>query len=161
MGVLKYTDIDVRGRIFPNVRAVCDHFGLTKQTVIMAVRSGRTDGIGLGKVGRVPGPVEIRGILYLSAKIAAKAIGVAESTINLAIDEGRTDTVGLRLPRGASAISKPFDIAHLSWPSMSAASRDLGFSPGYIGQAFRLNRRPAKERILAAAMALDAQRMAA
>lgn len=42
--------VDVRGEVFPSIRACARHFGVSKQAVHDAVKRGRTDMIGLRKM---------------------------------------------------------------------------------------------------------------
>lgn len=154
-----YRDIEIRGAVYPTIKAAALAHGVRHNTVLKAFHAGRLDKVGLGTVGFEGLPVRIRDSVYKDAKTAAAAFGVTKAAIYKALNEGNIDSVGGDLRGGANAI--PFEIGGLRWPSRRAASINLGFRPGYVQAAFQYGRKAAHQCILGAAMALAAQRSAA
>lgn len=155
MGRRYYTDIEVRGRVFPTAQAAAAHFGVQPQTVLVALRKGTLHRLGTGAVGAEPCPIRIRGTLYPSAKAAARALGVNDNTISVALARGTLDRVGL--PRRDAWNAAPITLGGVRFPSRAAADRALGFPVGYVWAALKRRSPRAMERIVAAAMAHVAQ----
>ncbi len=152
MGRRVWTDIEIGGRVFPTLQAAADHFGCTPETVVRAIRTGRTHRLGSGTGGPEACPVRIRGIVDDSPRAAARALGVGTAAIWQANAQNRIDRVGLGFGARTPFRSRRFAIGGLSWPSMRSADIDLGFPPGTISRALRTGRRGALEAVLAAAM---------
>jgi hypothetical protein len=129
MGLRKYTDIEVRGVVYPTVGDAAAALGVRPDTVRLAVRSGRLHRLGVGRAGPEKMPICIRGFNYPDADAAAKAFGVSRTAIYQALYRGDVDCVGRsrfgRVPPNA----KPFEIGGLRFASMAQASGALGFSP--------------------------------
>ena len=161
MGQRIYRDLDIRGRVFSTAGAAAAHFGITENAVRAAARKGTLHRVGLGRPGAEPMPILIRGVFYASAHDAARALNVLPSAIWQALSQNRLDTVGLgpRCPRPHR--SRAITIGPVTYPSLRAADRALGFVPGYISLALRRKSKHAGGRILAAAMAASAPRVAA
>lgn len=157
MGKRLYADIEIRGRVFATAADAAAHFGVTAQTVRIAVRSGTTHRIGTGAVGPEPGPVRIRGVVYPTAAAAAAALGLTANAIRNAVCENRTETVGLPRCHLRKPGAKEITLAGVRFASLADAERALGLSRGYISHAIQRNRAAARERILAAAMAYAAK----
>lgn len=153
----KYRDITIRGVTYPDAKTAADALGVGRNTVLKALRNGRLDGVGLDRKGIPEMPVRIRGRDFKNAAAAARHFGVGRSAIYAALAAG--DPGRVRRKRISPLhCSKPFSVGGLRWTSLRAASIDLGFCPEYVSKAYRLNRRSAKQRILAAAMQLAEQR---
>lgn len=159
MGRRIYTDIIIRGTVYPTAQAAAKAHGVQPQTVIHALKRDTLDHVGRGRRGPDLMPVRIRGVVYPSAKAAAVALGVKVGAVYQALSRNRLDLVGL--PREYNPRrSHPFSIAGMSWPSKAAASRALGFGPCYIAHALKIGSRVRQEKILAAAMRLAQERAA-
>ena len=152
MGKRIYTDICVRGEVFPDANAVAERFGVTPDAVRIAVRRGTAHRIGTGAVGVEPMPVRVAGRDFPTAQAAARHFGVTSHAVYQAIQEGRADEFRQRY-RNPGHRARPFSIGGLSWPSMLAADRALGFKEGYIANVMKRGSKRGHERILAAAMA--------
>lgn len=146
-----YRDIKIRGVTYPDVASAAKALGVGHNTVLKALHKVRLDGVGLGAKGIPAMPVRIRGRDFPSAEKAAKHFGVGRSAIYRALAAGDPDRVG-RKPMAPKHCSKPFSVGGMRWPSLRAASIDLGFAPEFISKVYRYNRRSAKQCILAAAM---------
>lgn len=157
MGKIRHIAIVVRGHEYPDARTAALALGVRPGSVRDAIYAGGLNRLGLRQPGFVPMPIMIRGVRYDSARAAAAANGVSEGAVYTALSKGCINRVGLG--RGPGNNAKPFRAGRLTWPSMAAASRALGFHPGYIGQVFRVGGRTAKTRILAAAMAYEARQI--
>lgn len=146
-----YRNIEVRGTVYADAKAVADAYGVTTETVRKAIKKGTLHRIGTGAVGAEPLPVRIRGRVFPTARDAARHFGVGRSAIYHAIKQGREDRLGL--PRQQkNGMAKPITIGPLSFPSMNEAGRVLGFGNNYVSQAISSGRTSAMERILSAAM---------
>ena len=156
-----YRDIDIRGQVFATARAAAEHFGISADAVRIAARRGTLHRVGTGDVGAEPCPVRIRGTIYASAKEAGAAYGLTPAAIHRALAEGRIDRVGLAERKGRPHRSREIVIGGVRYASMRAADRALGFGPGYVAHSLKNGRKCAAERILGAAMALRAARLAA
>ena len=159
MGRSVYKDIEIRGEVFPTVRAAADHFGLNLETIYAAMKKGTLHRVGTGAVGAEPCPVRIRGQVYASAKEAASALGVTPGAIHTALMNGRIDKVGIRPTYRNAFRSRQIKLGPVTFHSMAAADRALGFSPGYIAHTLKNKRRCAVQRIIAAAMTYEGKRM--
>ena len=74
-----------------------------------------------------------------------------------AIHDGDPDRL-VRPKRYNPARSVPFSVGRFTWPSMAAACRDLGFeNREFISKVVKKGSKRGWERILAAAMKLEAQ----
>lgn len=157
MGKRVHRDLVIRGVTYPTAQAAARALALSQETVMLAVRLGRLDRLGVGRGRRDPCPVRVRGKLYPSAKAAAGALSLKVSTIRRALSEGREENVGLphaHLPGNARSVV----IGGLRFASMAEASRSLGFACDYVSHVLRRGRPVAQERLIAAAMALQARR---
>lgn len=152
MTARKYTDIQIQGMTFPTVEDAADHFGVTGVTIRSHIRAGTLHRLGKGLSGPEPCPVRIRGVTYESPAKAAEELGVGINQVYRRLAEGRPDTIGLPNDRGQHC-AKPIKIGPLKFRSLAEASRELGFSEGYVGRAFERDSSSMKEKILAAAIA--------
>lgn len=163
--------IRVRDLEFESVAAVAAHFGVTVFHVSAALRNGRGDHIGLGRAHKGQSmprkaermPVIVRGKRFESATACAKHFGIAECTVYGMISCGRADFIGLgsdRSRRARAGRSKPITIGPLSFPSRRAASLALGFSDSYVVNALRGKTGYSMQKVVAAAMALEARQNA-
>lgn len=149
--------IEIRGRAFDTVAAAANAHGVHPNAVYIARRKGTLHRVGTGRVGAEPLPVRIGGVDYTSAEAAAKALNVARAAIYSAIEDGDPDRV-LRAPRYNPSRCIPLTIGNLTFPSRRAASRALGFSNDeFVQKAIASGSRKSWERVLAAAMRLEAQ----
>lgn len=156
MGNRIYQDIEIRGVVYPDADAAAAAFGVTADAVRMACRRGTQHRIGTGAVGVEPMRVRIAGRDFETAKAAAAHFGVHTSAVYAAIRDGDPDRVARPAVYNPWK-SRRFSIGGLTFPSMSAASRALGFTDEYIAQVMRRGSERGRERILAAAMAYVAQ----
>lgn len=158
MGRRKHTDIVVRGVVYADVGAAAEGEGVTKDAVWRAIAAKRLDKLGTRKKKlRVDAmPVRIRDRTFPSVAAAAKHFGVGRSAIYQALARGRIDRVGLRREGGAGSI--PVVIGGLRFASMAQASRELGFSAGYVSNTLAGGSKEARQRLIGAAMALRARR---
>ncbi len=156
MGVRKYRDIRVRGVVYPDVESAAAALNVGPETVRYAIRAGTLHRLGTGRVGPEPMPVRISGRNFKSVAAAAAHFDVGVWVIYRALETGDPDRF-LRPRRCNPWKSKPFTIGDLSFPSMRAASRALGFSPNYISVVCSRGSKRGYERILAAAMAHQSQ----
>lgn len=149
----------IRGVHYPNRRAAALAMGISLSGLDEARAGGRLDELGLGRRAHPRMPIRVRGVVYSNAAEAAKALRVTNGAIFQAMLCNRLDRVGVP-PAYNHARSIPFVMAGLSWPSIRAASIDLGFKPEYIHAATRRGHKRGMERIIAAVMvrkaALDA-----
>lgn len=164
-GPTKYRDIEIRGVVYADTKAVAEKFGVSARSVATALKQGRAQTIGLGRGHKATMPVEVRGTVYPSAQSAASALNVSDKAVYQAIGRGTTHLLGLNanrsIPHSAhKARSRPITLGGMSFPSQRAASRALGFHKEYIGRVLRgdvSNPKQARQRILAAAMRLNAE----
>lgn len=159
MGKIRHIAIVVRGHEYPDARTAALALGVRPGSVRRAIHAGSLDRLGLRQTGFAPMPIMIRGQCYDSARAAAAANGVSEGAVYTALSKGCINRVGLG--RGPGNNAKPFRVGGLTWPSMAAASRALGFGTDYIGRTLRRGGRRARARILAAAMAYEARQIIA
>jgi hypothetical protein len=148
---LVHGSVEIRGVVYPDIRAAAAAVGVHPNTVRRAIKAGTLHRCGTGAVGIEPMPVRIRGKVYADAYAAAAAHGVAVSTVRSALAKGDPDAVG----RVTHTVTRayPVVIGPVSFPSRRAASRALGFAnPDYVNKALRRGSAP-RERVLAAAMA--------
>lgn len=153
---MKYVDLEIRGAIYANAQAAAERFGVDAQTVRKAARAGTLHRVGLGRCGKEPMRVRVGDRTFENAREAAAELGCTPSAVWGAVWHGDPDR--LLRPRGRpGANAQTVEIGPLSFPSMAAASRALGFSHGYVSLAFRRGSRGMQERLLAAAMRLEAE----
>lgn len=143
--------VDIRGKVYPDIKAAAAAVGVHPNTVRRAVKAGTLHRCGTGAVGVEPMPVRIRGRVYADARAAAAALGVAVGTVRAAVAKGDPDAVR-RVSRTVTNAC-PVVLGPVSFPSRRAASRALGFAnPDYVNKALTRGAGP-RERVLAAAMA--------
>jgi len=146
-----YSNIEIRGVVYPDARAAAAALGVSPDAVRIAVRKGTRHRIGTGAVGVEPMPVCLAGQRFENVRAAAAHFGVTRHAIYQAISSGRAQDFG-KPPRHARLKSKPVTIGNLAFPSMAAADRVLGFGQGYISRALRRGSKAGLQRIWAAAM---------
>lgn len=79
--------VDVRGKIYPSVRAVCEEFGVTPNAVYSSLSRGATHTLGLGtgarKVfkGGKPKSFELGGKKFESLAAASRYLGLHPRTL--------------------------------------------------------------------------------
>lgn len=157
MGARIYQNIEIRGVVYPDIKAAATALGVHPNTVRVAYRTGALHRVGTGCFGPKPMRVQIAGKIYDDVRSAAAHLGVKPSAIYSAISDGDPDRVA-RPAAYSPWKSKPFSIGALTFPSMRAASRALGFeNEEYIAQVVRRGSCKGRERILAAAMAYVAR----
>lgn len=160
MGRRKYRNIVIRGQVFATAQDAARHFGVHEETVMMAVRKGRLDTVGLGRAAQkpTPMPVVIAGRAFGSCGEAAQAFGVCRTTIWKAVDEGRAHRFG-----GPPAYGKrpgtPLTICGRRFPSMEEAARCLGISRSWLRRLVLRTDARSRERLLRAVMAYEARGM--
>lgn len=149
--------VTIRGKTYPSFSAASGALGVHPNTVRAAYRNGTLHRVGTGRVGPEPMRVHIAGQDFEDVYEAAAHFGVQPATVYSAISDGDPD----RIARPAVYNpwkSKPFSIGDLTFPSMRAASRALGFkNEEFVSNAIKNGSRRGRERILAAAMAYVAQ----
>ena len=150
-GRLKYTDLDVRGTIYPDAQTAAVAHGVSAEAVRWAARRGALHRLGTGRVGVEPMPVLIRGERFRDAKQAAAHYGVTPAAVYTAMMRGKLDNLA-RPQRYNGAKSKPVTLASMRFASMSEADRVLGFKRGYVSLALRRQSLPAMQAILGAVM---------
>ena len=82
--------VQVRGMLFPSLRACAEHFRVTSQYVGQLINAGRIDELGLLKrgtanVGKANGrsrAVTIDGVSYESVTAARKVLGLSRDKVN-------------------------------------------------------------------------------
>ncbi|RBO52645.1 hypothetical protein DSD19_13740 [Rhodovulum sp. BSW8] len=151
-----YTDLTIRGTTYPDAATAARALGVTPEAVRSAARKGRLDRVGAGRKGVEPMPVRIRGELFADAHAAAARFGVTPQAVWKALADGDPDRIG-RPQRRPGRDPHPVEIGGLRFASQRKASRALGFSDDYLSHALTRGGRAARERILAAAMALSAR----
>jgi hypothetical protein len=160
MGSRLYRDLVIRGVCYATAQEAAAALGVQAQTVRVAARAGRLDGVGLGEHWPKPMPVRIRGLDFATAREAAAYFGLSVHSIHVALARGSMDSVGLpRRPHGG-ARRKPVAIGPLRFASHAEAGRALGFSPGYVSHVRRRGSVAGMQRLMAAAMRLEVQREA-
>lgn len=152
-------EVTVRGVTYPSHSAAARALGVSAQALHSAVSRGSLHRIGSGRCGKEPMAVRIRGVVYANAAAAAKALGVTRKAIYQALFVGDPDRVGVR-KHVPSAHAKPVQIGPLSWPNRTAAARDLRCAMKTIALAATGGPSPARERLIARAMRLAAEREA-
>lgn len=152
----KQIPVTIRGVSYPNFSAAGLALGVHGNTVRAAYYKGTLHRVGTGRVGVEPMRVRIAGKDFKNVAAAAKHFGVERGTVYSAISDGDPDRIAR--PQAYNPWrSKPFKIGDLTFPSMSAASRALGFkSDNYIALVMLRGSRKGREKILAAAMSYAA-----
>lgn len=149
--------VTIRGVTYPNFSAAGKALGVNPNTVRAAYRNGTLHRVGTGRVGPEPMRVRIAGKDFEDVNAAAAHFGVQPGTVYSAICDGDPDRVARPAVYNPWK-SKPFTIGGLTFPSMRAASRALGFKDEeFIAKAVKRGSRRGRERILAAAMTYVAQ----
>ncbi|MBL3611304.1 hypothetical protein [Rhodovulum sulfidophilum] len=156
MATRVHTDLTIRGTTYPDAASAARALGVTPEAIRSAARKGRLDRVGTGRKGLAPMPVRIRGEVFTDAHAAAARFGVTPQAVWRALADGEPDRIG-RPQRRPGRAPKPFEIGGLRFASQRKASRALGFSDDYLSHALTRGSRAARERILAAAMALSAR----
>ncbi len=149
--------VEIRGQVFDTVAAAAKANGVHPNAVYIARRKGTLHRVGTGRVGAEPLPVRIGGVTYASASEAAGALGIPRATIFAAVADGDPDRV-IQPRRYNPSRSMQLSIGSLTFPSRRAAARALGFdNEDYVQKAIASGSKRSWERILAAAMRLEAQ----
>ncbi len=149
--------VTIRGVTYSNFSEAGKALGVHANTVRAAYRNGTLHRVGTGRVGPEPMRVRIAGQDFEDVNAAAAHFGVQPGTVYSAICDGDPD----RIARPAVYNpwkSKAFTIGGVTFPSMRAVSRALGFKDEeYVAKALKRGSRRGRERILAAAMSYVAQ----
>jgi|GEM_PF-2498900 len=149
--------VEIRGVTYANFSAAARAHGVHPNTVRAAYRNGSLHRVGTGRVGPEPMRVLIAGQVFDDVHAAAAHFRVQPMTVYAAIADGDPD----RIARPAVYNpwkSQPFTIGSLTFPSMRAASRALGFkSEEYIAKVVKCGSKKGREKILAAAMRYSMQ----
>lgn len=155
MGRSRYHDIEIRGVTYPSFAAAGRAHGVHANTVRAAYHKGTLHRVGSGRVGPEPMRVQIAGRVFDDVNVAAAHFGVQPMTVYAAISDGDPDRIA-RAQTYNPWKARSFTIGKLTFPSMRAASRALGFSDEeYIAKALKRGSKRGRERILAAAMAYE------
>lgn len=105
--------------------------------------------------------VEVRGKVYKDVPTAARALKVKKDSVYCSIVRGTTDTLGRgrgnRTNRRGGRPAKEFKIGSTLFPSMSAASRALGFNSRYIQLVLSKGKKRARENLYAAMLKYQAE----
>lgn len=75
---------NVRGEVFPSIRATAKHFGVGTSTVSRALDHGRMDNLGLGKTCNRK-RVAFNGVWYPSQAALSRAANISQQDISRAI----------------------------------------------------------------------------
>jgi hypothetical protein len=151
LGKTIYTDIEIRGRVYPDTRTAAMALGVQPETVRFAIKAGRLHRCGTGASHPEPLPVRICGLDFAHARDAARHFGVGVSAVYAALAAGDPDRIG-RPPRYNAAKSQPVTIGPLSFPSMRQASLALGFQGDYVSKVLRSGSVTRWQNLLGAAM---------
>lgn len=90
--------VEVRGVVYPTVRAAAEAFGIGTNTIYQLLEKGRADMIGMGRARPNNGgyrckPFTIAGVTYRSQQDASVAIGRNKDYVSWAIRKGSEDAV--------------------------------------------------------------------
>ena len=152
--------VTIRGVTYDTIRSAAAALGVHPSTIHTAARNGTLHRVGTGAMGPEPMRVLIGGQVFPSARAAAAYFGCSVGSIWSALADGDPDRIAGPEARGGWK-AKPFSIGSLSFSSMRAASRALGFdSPEFIAKAIKRGSKRGRERILEAAMKYEAQQAA-
>ena len=77
MGIVKHTNLKVRGTVYPDTAAAAKGEGVSQEAVYYAIRNNSLDRLGLGTRGPQPYPVCIGARTYPSVKAASHALGIS------------------------------------------------------------------------------------
>jgi hypothetical protein len=161
---VKYRDITIRGVTYPDASAAAAAIGVTRSTIGRAIRLGKLDTVGLGVGSNNICPVVIRGVYYPTQMAAAEALGVRADVVCKALNRGTIDNVGLgsgNWLREVDAPRNPITLLGVTFPSMAAASRLLGFTDKHVHRVLKSGGKKAKARLMEAVCAYrDAQHIA-
>ncbi len=147
-----FRPVTIRGVTYDNFSDAARALGVNPNTVRAAYRNGTLHRVGTGRVGPEPMRVQIAGQVFDNVHAAAKHFGCCPHTIWAALADGDPDRVA-RPQRYNPWKSKRFQIGTLSFPSMRAASRALGFKDEeFIAKAVKRKSKRGQERIMVAAM---------
>lgn len=78
--------VEVRGVIYPSVKATSEALGITRDAVYSALARGKMDGLGLGHNRRKT--IELAGVVFPSISAASKALGFSRSYLRTALTSG-------------------------------------------------------------------------
>ena len=149
--------VTIRGVTYPSFSAAARAHGVKPDTVAVACRNGTLHRVGTGRVGPEPMPVRIAGQDFEDVRAAATHFGLTRQAIYSAIDDGDPDRVARPAVYNPWK-SQPFTVGGVTFASMRAASRALGFkNEEYIAKVIKRGSRRGRERIIAAAMGYVAQ----
>lgn len=148
-----HTDLVIHGTTHADANVAADALGVCAMTIRAHARAGTLHRVGLGLSGVEPMRVCIRGRMFDSPADAAAHFGVDIGQVYRRLAAGDPDSIGKPNDRGQHK-AKSVTFGPLTFRSYAQASRELGFSSGYVGRAFERNSKTMKERILAAAMRL-------
>lgn len=151
MGERKYADLVIRGVTYPTAQAAAKALGISDVTVMRAARLGVLDDCGLGRSHPKPMPCRVGGLDFPTVKAAAKHFNVYTTAIYMAINAGDPDRIG-RPRTPCSSRARPCTIGPYSWPSETAAARDLGLYRDFFRNMRRRNSPHARQKLLGALM---------
>ena len=149
----------IRGVTYPNAGAAAEALGVSKMTVLGAIREGKPDRVGLG---RSLMQVTIRGVTYRSAAEAAEALGVATATVYCALTRGDIDRVGIGVDYEARKTKgglppKPVTVAGRRFASMADLARFVGMTPRAVRNVFSRGKDKARDDLVAKVLRIIAQ----
>ncbi len=157
----KPKSVTIRGVTYPDASAAAAAVGVSMPTMYRAIRENRLDHVGLGTGSINICPVLIRGVYYPTQTAAAEALGVRADTISKALTRGNIDSVGIgkgNWLREVDAPRNPITILGVTFPSMAAASRLLGYTDRHVHRVLNTGGKKAKARLMTDIMAYrDAQ----
>jgi hypothetical protein len=157
----KSREVTIRGVTYPDPSAAAAGIGVARSTLYRAIRENKLDTVGLGTGSINICPVLIRGVYYPTQTAAAEALGVRADTISKALTRGNIDSVGIgkgNWLREVDAPRNPITILGVTFPSMAAASRLLGYTDRHVHRVLNTGGKKAKARLMTDIMAYrDAQ----
>lgn len=149
MGKRVHENLEIRGVVYATAQEAAAVLGVQDQTVMIAARTGRLDGVGLAPPSRPP-EVVIRGVGYPSPRAAAEALGVSVNTVYAARSIGKLDSVGTELVTPLSKITRE-DLAPI-WARkdipLSKMAEVLGVTPQALSYKARSLGLPPRSKIM-------------
>ena len=147
----RHANLTIRGVTYRDADHAAAELRVHPATVRAHARAGTLHRCGTGATGVEPTPVRVRGVDFESAEAAAAHFGVHIDVVYRRLRHGCPDDIGLANARGQH-IAKPVVIGPVSFRSMRAADRALGFGNDYVQKAFKRNSETMLQRVLSAAM---------
>ena len=153
--------VTIDGVTYRSYRAASIALGFKPETIRQAALRGTLHRVGCGQGGPEAMPIRVRDVVYPDVNAAAAALGVTPSGVYRAIWAGKPDRIGRPAVLPPSPLAKPVRLGGVTWPSRSAAARDLGCAITTVSNALAGKGSRMRERLVARAMQLAAAREAA